>query len=227
MEKDTLNNKEVLILTVDEFFEKMKEYYTTSGNENTVVKCFSTSGGYLFWTKHKTLDEIARLWWKHEPLINHRFTEEDCVQTIHDSQDAKGLAGCSFRWLFHIQKLYGCKEMPYQPRMIPTVNTEKSLLEVKKTMLGDRIMGILMDPFSFSEEITKDRKAYASPDKYRVFCMEMTVDEFEKESNSFVAIPEKWDYNDGLEMCVGYDKFDKTDAFKKFIEKHTKYKFEE
>ena len=26
MERDTLNNKEVLILTVDEFFEKMKEY---------------------------------------------------------------------------------------------------------------------------------------------------------------------------------------------------------
>ena len=227
MEHDTLNNKEVLILTVDEFFEKMKEYYTTSGNENTVVKCFSASGKYQFWTKHKTLDEIARLWWKHEPIINHRYTEEKYVQIIHDSQDAKGLAGCSFRWLFHIQKLYGCKEMPYQPRMIPTVNTEEYLLEVKKTMLSDRMMGILMDPFSFIEEITKDREAYASPDKYRVFCMEMSVDEFEKESNSFVAIPEKWDYNDGLEMCVGYDRFEYTDTFKKFIERHTKYRFED
>ena len=225
MERDTLNNKEVLILTVDEFFEEMKKYYTTSGNENTVVKCFSTSGGYQFWTKHKTLDEIARLWWKHEPLINQRFTEEECMQTIHDSQDAKGLAGCSFRWLFH--KLYENKEMPYQPRIIPTVNTEEYILEVKKTMLSDRMMGILMDPFSFIEGFTKDRRPYANPDNYRVFCMEITVDEFEKESNSFVAIPEKWNYNDGLEMCIGYNRFDKTDAFKKFIEKHTKYKFED
>ena len=224
MERDTLNNKEVLILTVDEFFDKMKEYYTTSGNENTVVKCFSASGKYQFWTKHKTLDEIAKLWWKHEPIINQRYTEERYVQIIHDSQDAKGLAGCSFRWLFH--ELYGSKEMPYQPAMVPTVNTEEYLLETKKMMLDDRIMGILKDPFTFIEEITKDRKAYASPDNYRVFCMEMTVDEFEKDSKSFVAIPEKWDYNDGLEMCIGYDRFDKTDAFKKFIEKHTKYKFE-
>ena len=225
MERDTLNNNEVLILTVDEFFEKMKEYYTTSGNENTVVKCFSTSGGYQFWTKHKTLDEIAKLWWKHEPIINQRYTEERYVQIIHDSQDAKGLAGCSFRWLFH--ELYGSKEMPYQPEMVPTVNTEEYLLETKNTMLDDRIMGILKNPFTFIEEITKDRRAYANPDNYRVFCMEMTVDEFEKDSKSFVAIPEKWDYNDGLEMCIGCDRFDKTDAFKKFIEKHTKYKFEE
>lgn len=225
MEKDTLNNKEVLILTVDEFFEKMKEYYTTSGNENTVVKCFSATDGYQFWTKHKTLDEIARLWWKHEPIINQRCTEDDFVQTFHDSQVAKRLAGCSFRWLFH--ETYGNKEMLYQPKMIPTVDTEEYLLEEKKTTLNDRIMGILKDPFTFIEEITKDQKAYASLDNYRVFCMEMTVDEFEKESKSFVAIPEKWDYNDGIEMCVGYDKFDKTDAFKKFIEKHTKFKFEE
>ena len=84
-----------------------------------------------------------------------------------------------------------------------------------------------MDPFSFIEEITKDQGAYASPDKYRVFWMEMTVDEFEKESNSFVAIPEKWNYNDGLEMCVGYNRFEYTNAFKKFIEKHTKYRFED
>ena len=225
MERDTLNNKEVLILTVDEFFEKMKEYYTTSGSENTVVKCFSASGKYRFWTKHKTLDEIARLWWKHEPTINQICTEEVCVQAIHDFQAVKGLAGCSFRWVFY--KLYENKEMPYQPRMIPTMNTEEYLLEVKKTMLGDRMMGILMDPFSFIEGFTKDRRPYANLDNYRVFCMEMTVDEFEKESKSFVAIPEKWDYNDGIEMCVGYDKFDKTDAFKKFIEKHTKYKFED
>ena len=61
MERDALNNKEVFILTVDEFFEEMKKYYTTSGNENTVVKCFSATDGYQFWTKHKTLDEIARL----------------------------------------------------------------------------------------------------------------------------------------------------------------------
>ena len=101
MERDTLNNKEVLILTVDEFFEKMKEYYTTSGNENTVVKCFSATGGYLFWTKHKTLDEIARSWWKHEPSINQICTEYYFVQTFHDSQVAKRLAVCSFRWLFH------------------------------------------------------------------------------------------------------------------------------
>lgn len=225
MERDTLNNKEVLILTVDEFFEKMKEYYTTSGNENTVVKCFSATDGYQFWTKHKTLDEIARLWWKHEPIINQRCTEDDFVQTFHDSQVAKRLAGCSFRWLFH--EIYGNKEMLYQPKMIPTVDTEEYLLEEKKTALNDRIMGILKDPFTFIEEITKDRKTYASLDNYRVFCMEITVDEFEKESKSFVAIPEKWDYNDGIEMCVGYDKFDKTDAFKKFIEKHTKFKFEE
>ena len=111
--------------------------------------------------------------------------------------------------------------------MIPTMNTEEYLLEVKKTMLDDRIMGILKNPFTFIEEITKGRRAYTNPNNYRVFCMEITVDEFEKESKSFVAIPEKWDYNDGIEMCVGYDKFDKTDAFKKFIEKHTKYKFEE
>ena len=128
MERDTLNNKEVLILTVDEFFEEMKKYYTTSGNENTVVKCFSTSGGYQFWTKHNTLDEIARLWWKHEPTINQICTEEVCMQAIHDFQAVKGLAGCSFRWVFY--KLYENKEMPYQPRMIPTVNTEEYLLEV-------------------------------------------------------------------------------------------------
>ena len=127
MKRDTLNNKEVLILTVDEFFEKMKEYYTTSGNENTVVKCFSASGKYHFWTKYKTLDEIARLWWKHEPIINKICTEEECVPAIHVRQDVKGLAGCSFRWLFY--KLYENKEMPYQLRMIPTVNIEGYLLE--------------------------------------------------------------------------------------------------
>lgn len=101
------------------------------------------------------------------------------------------------------------------------------LLEEKRMRLDDCMMGILIDPFSFIEEITKDRRAYANLDNYRVFCMEMTVDEFEKESNSFVAIPEKWNYNDGLEICIGYNRFDKTDAFKKFIEKHTKYKFED
>ena len=104
------------------------------------------------------------------------------------------------------------------------VSDEEYLLEEKKTTLNDRIMGILKDPFTFIEEITKDREAYASPDKYRVFCMEMTVDEFEKESNSFVAIPEKWDYNDGLEMCVGYNRFEYTDAFKKFIIDYMKNK---
>ena len=138
---------------------------------------------------HKTLNEIARLWWKHEPIINQICAEEECVQVIHVRQDVKGLAGCSFRWVFY--KLYENKEMPYQPRMIPTVNTEEYLLETKKTMLDDRIMGILKDPFTFIEEITKDRRAYANLDNYRVFCMEMTVDEFEKESNRFVAIPEK------------------------------------
>ena len=93
MERDTLNNKEVLILTVDEFFEEMKKYYITPGNENTVVKCFSASGGYQFWTKHKTLDEIARLWWKHEPAINQICTEEVCVQAIHDFQAVRDYPG--------------------------------------------------------------------------------------------------------------------------------------
>ena len=92
--------------------------------------------------------------------------------------------------------------MPYQPRMIPTVNIEGYLLEEKMTRLSDLMMGILKDPFTFIEEITKDRKTYASLDNYRVFCMEMTVDDFEKESKSFVVIPEKWNYNNGLEMYI-------------------------
>ncbi len=78
------------ILTIPEYIEAMKSYYSADGNPGEVVQCVSPQG-YEFWTKCKTLEDIGEIYWKHEPLVKMSFRSEDEVVEALRSSHSSGI----------------------------------------------------------------------------------------------------------------------------------------
>ena len=231
MEKAELLGKEVEILTIPEFTLKKQKYFSDSGNEDKVIKCFSSSG-YQFWTKHRTIEDIGKIYWKHEPLMKRWFTEE--AQVIEKLKEGKpqGIAGCSFRWL--PGNMSGADEVVLQPDIVPKERSDKYILDMVATTLSDKMFGMLMDPYVFVEELKLDGEYIddevpenGDPDKYRVFCMELTKDEYDEQEKKYVESVRTPEFNDGLIYSVNYKRFDLTKEFKDFLKAHTKFKIED
>lgn len=231
MEKDKLLGREVEILTIPEFTFKKQKYYSESGNEDKVIKCFSPSG-YQFWTKHRTLEDIGKIYWKHEPLLKRWFTEESQVIEELKAGKPKGIAGCSFRWL--PGNMSGAKEVVLQPDIVPKEKSDEYILNMVATTLSDKMFGMLMDPYVFVEDLKLDGEYINSkasengdPSKYRVFCMEISTEEYDKEEKSYIESIRTPEFNDGLIYSINYKNFELTKEFIEFLKVHTKYKYEE
>ena len=91
-----------------------------------------------------------------------------------------------------------------------------------------------MDPYVFVEDlkldgeyVDDDAPENGDPDKYRVFCMELSTEEYDKEEKSYIESVKTPKFNDGLIYSVTYKNFKMTKEFKEFLKAHTKFKFEE
>lgn len=228
MEQTTLLNKEVKILTIPEYIDLMKEYYTTSGNEDKVIWFFS-GNGYKFLTKFRSFEDVARIYWNHEPLMKRYFNSfEDCLQNLNRNG---GMCGVSMRWLPGNGASH--EEVVLQPTIICADNTEAFIDDITQTALRDRMFGLLMDPFVYvaefgeSKYIDEDDSRYRVLDNYRVFCMEMTREEYEKQEAEYVESIRTFKYNDGLLVKMNWKDFELTDEFREFLKEHTHYKMED
>ena len=221
MEKDTLNGREVSILTLDEFRDVMKKYYMSQGNEDTVVWFFS-GNGYKFLTKFRSFEDVARIYWKHEPLMKRYFSSlEECMDNLNRKG---GMCGVSMRWL--PGNSASGEEVVLQPTIIPSENTEAYIDKMTDLALRDRMFGMLMDPFVYVSEFNEGKR-YADLDNYRVFMTEISREEYEKMESEYVESCRTIDYDDGMIRLINYRRFELTDDFKEFIKQHTHYKFEE
>lgn len=224
MEKDTLNGREISILTIDEYRETLKKYYLSEGNEETVVWFFS-GNGYKFLTKFRSFENVARIYWKHEPLMKRYFGSfEECLSNLNRNG---GMCGVSMRWL--LGNGSSGEEVVLQPTIIRAENTEAQIDEITNISLRDRMFGMLMDPFVYAGEfgdgkyIDKNDPRYADLNNYRVFMMEMSREEYEKMESKYVESVRTFDYNDGLMEMVNRRQFEMSDELKEFYRKHTYY----
>ena len=228
MEKDTLIGRPVKILTVDEYKEAIKEYYTSGGNEDTVVWFFS-GNGYKFLTKFRTFEEVGQIYWKHEPLMKRWFGSlEECIANLNRSG---GMCGTSMRWLPGNGASHN--EVVLQPTIIPSVNTEGYIDNMFGTVLRDRMFGMLMDPFVFVDEfgdgkyIDEEDPRYNVLDNYKVFSMEISREEYEKMEADYVESIRTFKYNDGLLRKDNWKSFEMTEEFIEFMKQHTHYQFKD
>jgi hypothetical protein len=228
MEKDTLIGRPVKILTVDEYKEAIKEYYTSGGNEDKVVWFFS-GNGYKFLTKFRTFEEVGQIYWKHEPLMKRWFGSlEECIANLNRSG---GMCGTSMRWLPGNGASHN--EVVLQPTIIPSVNTEGYIDNMFGTVLRDRMFGMLMDPFVFVGEfgdgkyIDEEDPRYDVLDNYRVFSMEISREEYEKMEKEYVESMNTGKYSDGLLTALNWRSFEMTDEFIEFMKKYTHYNFKD
>ena len=133
MEQSTLLNKTVKILTIPEYVALKKEHYTATGNQDKVIWIFSPSG-YRFLTKHKILEDVARIYWKHEPLLRrYMASEEECLNRLKESHP-DGIVGVSFRWL--PGNMSGSTAVCYQPETIRPNNIEAHIDEFSNAELN-------------------------------------------------------------------------------------------
>jgi hypothetical protein len=228
MEVTSLIGRPVKILTIDEYKEAIKEYYTTSGNEDKVVWFFS-GNGYKFLTKFRTFEEVGQIYWKHEPLMKRWFSSlEDCLANLNRSG---GMCGTSMRWL--PGNGASQEEVVLQPTIIPSENTEGYIDKMTDTALQDRMFGLLMDPFVYVTEfgdgkyIDEEDPRYGVLDNYRVFSMEITREEYEKMEKEYVESIRTFKYDDGLLRKDNWKSFEMTEEFIEFMKQHTHYKFED
>lgn len=212
------------ILSLPEYLEEKKKYYTGKGNEDKVIKCFSPSG-YEYWTKHKTLDDIGKIYWKHEPLMERYFSKEsEVIDQLKKNPDyAGGICGCDFRWI--PGNFANSKEVCLQPGIIPLGNTERHIEGYYNLKLGDHILGMLYDPFIFTGELN-DGGIVLEPgkleiDHYIVFCTEMTKDEYDKEEQDYIGSIHGGTLDDGLITLTGKHRELKQD-FLDLLKKYTK-----
>ena len=228
MEKDTLIGRPVKILTVDEYKEAIKQYYTSGGNEDKVVWFFS-GNGYKFLTKFRTFEEVGQIYWKHEPLMKRWFGSlEECIANLNRSG---GMCGTSMRWLPGNGASHN--EVVLQPTIIPSVNTEGYIDNMFGTVLRDRMFGMLMDPFVFVGEfgdgkyIDEEDPRYDVLDNYRVFSMEISREEYEKMETDYVESIRTFKYDDDLLRKDNWKSFEMTDEFIEFMKRHTHYQFKD
>lgn len=206
-------------LTLDEFLEEKKKYFTTEGNEKTVVKCFSTSG-YQFWTKCKTIEDIAKIYWKHEPLLKRYFDSEDEVIAQLKKSNPDGIAGCALRWL--PGNMADSEEVCLQPYIYRKPTAAEEIEEWFKTSMSDKMFGMLMDPYTYTgkfkgykddDNIDSDDEAdefinkedMLNPKNYCVFVTEITVDEYLKQEQEYVDSVNYKVFDDGLIKLCGRD----------------------
>lgn len=227
MEKDTLNSREVSILTLDEFRDVLKKYYTSHGNEDTVVWFFS-GNGYKFLTKFRSFEDVAKIYWKHEPLMKRYFGSlEECMDNLNRMG---GMCGVSMRWL--PGNSASGEEVVLQPTIIPSKNTKAYIDKMTDLTLRDRMFGMLMDPFVYVSEfnegdyIDDEDKRYDNLDNYRVFMTEISREEYEKMESEYVESVRTWKYDDGL-LRQNMRDFEMTDELAEFYRRHTHYKLED
>ena len=220
MEKDVLLGHEISIVTISEYKELMKKFFTAKGNEQTVVWCF-TSSGYQFWTKHRSFDDIGRIYWKHEPLMKRYFSSED--ECLANLTRTGGITGSTFRWL--PGNMASHDAVVLQPAIIREDDTEQSIDSLVETMTRDRMFGMLMDPFVYVGEFDEKGEFTdaVSLDNYRVFIIEISLADYEKMEDEYVKSIETGRYDDGLIHAVTYKNFEMSDDFKSFLKKHTHF----
>lgn len=202
------------ILTILEYVEAMKAYYTETNNMNEVVQCVSPQG-YEFWTKCKSLDDIGEIYWKHEPLVKREFMSEEEVIKALKVTNSSGIIGCNFRWLPGNRAAGNI--VVFQPYIIKTIKDVDSLSTGKRQ---DRLFGILLDPFTYiGPDDVDDKGLYSDENNYRVFIRKIPVAEYLKleklYSDSFNGV-----YEDDFTV-VEYGRFSGfKEDFKKFLKQN-------
>lgn len=226
MEKDTILGRDVEILTIPEFIEKKKRYFL--GQSMNVVKCFSTTG-YQIWTKHKTLEDVAKIFWKHEPLVKrYMSSEQECIDQLRDSYKDKGMSGVVLRWLPGNRSVGD--SVVLQPYAVPGKDIEADIDKYINLALQDTLFGILMDPFVYcgilvdeNGEYLDDSPEFLNQDNYRVFCIDLDKDEYEKQELEYVESRDTGKFNDGLMSAKSWNSFEPTEELKNFYKKYTKW----
>lgn len=233
---------DIKVVTISEFAKLKQEYFTTSGNENKVIKCIGygfMGGGYQFWTKHRTSqEELVEKYWRFEPVVRRWFETKEQMAAEMTKFDIRGIC---YRWLFHEQKENG--ELVIQPYVMENFadpkQIEDKIANDIESSLHDRFFGMFHDPYTYVGELPyyKDEEgkehfndkepALADPDNYRVFMVEMTAEEFDKQEENFINCVHGTPYNDGLLSCDGHGNFELTPEYIEFLKEHTNFSFED
>lgn len=229
--------KDIKTFTIPEYVVAKKKYFTTPGNEDAIIKCVSVNFGcgYEVWTKYKTLEDAARIYWSNEPLMKRYFnSEKEVLKALTDNDLYKdGIAGVYMRWLPG-NHANDDGTVVLQNFIVPKTGAEKTILEHAESNMQSRFFGMMTDPYTYVGPFAKDESGYFdnhnpeydNPDNYRVFYIEMTREEYEKEEKEYIECEKTGQYKDDFITICGRDsKF--TDLFENFIMSNTQIKVSE
>lgn len=223
--------KELNIWTVDEYYEKMKEYFSAKEQQgDKVIKIIAPGnlgGGYHYWIKPSLMPfgKQVDIWWNYEPLMHRYFSSKEELEK-EMNPELKNAHGFSLRWLFRED------EIVYQIcAIIGEVN--EFIDDLKNTQDGEYLMGLKMDPFTYTGKLPV-RKGYdgeeyidsKSPDlkvvdNYRVFWEEITPEQFLQEEKLYTDENTHKNYKDDL-----VDNWEMKKDVVEFFKKHTDFKYD-
>ena len=219
------------IWTVDEYYNKMKEYFSSKEKQgDKVIKIIAPGnlgGGYHYWIKPSLLpfEKQVDIWWNYEPLMRRYFSSKEELEK-EMNPEIKNAHGFSLRWLFRED------EIVYQIHAI-IGNVNDFVNELKRLQDGEYLMGFKMDPFTYVKKLpTKkgyDGEEYIdskSPDlkvidNYRVFWEEITPEQFLQEEKLYTDEKTHKDYKDDL-----VENWEMKKDTIKFFKKHTDFKYD-
>jgi len=221
--------KELNIWTVDEYYEKMKEYFSSKEQQgDKVIKIIAPGGGgYHYWVKPSLLpfDKQVDIWWNYEPLMHRYFNSREELEK-EMNPELKNAHGFSLRWLFRED------EVVYQIcAIIGEVN--EFIDSLKEIQDEEYLMGFKMDPFTYIGKLPikkgYDGEEYIdskSPDlkvvdNYRVFWEEITPEQFLQEEKLYTDENTHETYSDDI---INNYKMNKDII--EFFKKHTDFKYD-
>lgn len=219
------------IWTVDKYYNKMKEYFSSKEKQgDKVIKIITPGnlgGGYHYWIKPSLMpfEKQVDIWWNYEPLMHEYFSSKEELEK-EMNPELKNAHGFSLRWLFRED------EIVYQIcAIIGEVN--EFIDDLKNTQDGEYLMGFKMDPFTYTGKLPV-RKGYngeeyidsKSPDlkvvdNYRVFWEEITPEQFLQEEKLYTDENTHKNYKDDL-----VENYEMNKDIIEFFKKHTDFKYD-
>lgn len=216
--------------TIDEYYEKMKEYFSAKDTqEQPVIKIVSVNSfgwSYHYWIKPSLLsrEKLVDIWWDYEPLMTKYFnTKEELSNQL--TVDYNNLHGFILRWLLRKD------EVIYQPFSIEG-DVNKFINHYKFNQNKEYMFGRRMDPFTYigtlftrktydgTEVIDDKSPEYRDNNNYRLFYLELTPEEFLKEDKEY-----RDNHSSYKDDIIDFNIDSITKETEEFFKANTKYNF--
>lgn len=177
--------KELKELTLDEYYKMIREFFL-SNEKDKVIKIVCDRGALHYLVKPNLISrqKFIDICWNYEPLMKKYYDSKE--EMVNDIKIPKRINGYILRWLFG-------GEFTYQITCVEKV--DKFVKEYRIDQNQEYIYGMRLDPFTYigpvfyekdkngndTNNFETHRPEYKQDSNYRVYCVELTSDEFIKE----------------------------------------------